>query len=143
MCIMIFILIIYFFIDGQPGPNPCNPQPGAGRAAGAAGAACGEGPAGGQQQTEEQKAAQREYLQHVGAQVSTLLEPFGIDVDVEVEEREQGIRHRGHGRGQFRGQGRFSVGVLLCLICVHLVPCNQSCFCPLFIILPLINWVNY
>jgi len=92
--------------DGQPGPNPCNPQPGAGRAAGAAGAACGEGPAGGQQQTEEQKAAQREYLQHVGAQVSTLLEPFGIDVDVEVEEREQGIRHRGHGRGQFRGQGQ-------------------------------------
>ena len=68
-----------------------------------------------QQTTEEQKAAQREYLQHVGAQVSTLLEPFGIDVDVEVEEREPGIRHRGQNRGQFRGQGLY----FICSVITH------------------------
>ena len=114
-----YMILIIFHVDGQTGQSRCNPQTG-----GVGGGACGGSPAaaaapesGGQQQqtAEEQKAAQREYLQHVGAQVSTLLEPFGIDVDVEVEEREPGIRHRGQNRGQFRGQGLY----FICSVITH------------------------
>ncbi|XP_067943880.1 sequestosome-1-like [Watersipora subatra] len=72
----------------------------------ASSSACGAA-ANGEDAHESGKSAkheERDYLQHVGEQVSAFLEPFGVDVDVDVEERPVGWGQRGCGRG--RGQGR-------------------------------------
>ena len=72
------------------GETPCGNPPPAAAAADPSAAA------------DAQKEEQRDYLQHVGEQVSAMLEPLGVNVDVEVEERpgnggRRGCRGRGHG----------------------------------------------
>ncbi|KAF6032185.1 SQSTM1 [Bugula neritina] len=70
----------------------------------------GEAPASeapGAPSADKEKEEERDYLQHVGEQVSALLEPLGVSVDVDVEERgPDGVRIERRGHGKCRGQGR-------------------------------------
>ena len=81
--------------EGGANAGSCGKKP----AAGAESASAPAGAASSDAHMDEQ----RDYLNHVGEQVSAMLEPLGVSVDVEVEERPANGKQRCGGKG--KGQG--------------------------------------